>query len=48
MNCDKKLLIFLLFMTNFLFVGYLNTLGIYQNYFIKKLNYIFILYIGLL
>lgn len=39
MNCDEKLLIFLLFMTNFLFVGYLNTWGIYQNYFIKELNY---------
>lgn len=39
MNLNEILLIFLLFMTNFLFVGYLNTWGIYQNYLIKELNY---------
>ena len=39
MTSDEILLIFLLFMINFLFIGYLNTWGIYQNYFIKELNY---------
>lgn len=39
MTFDEILLIFLLFMINFLFIGYLNTWGIYQNYFIKELNY---------
>lgn len=39
MNLNDILLIFLLFMTNFLFVGYLNTWGIYQNYLIKELKY---------
>lgn len=39
MTFNEILLIFLLFMTNFLFVGYLNTWGIYQSYFVKELNY---------
>lgn len=39
MILNDKILIIIIFITNFLFIGFINTWGIYQKYMVNNLKY---------